>query len=288
VGVESACRNCGAERGGEYCAACGQRAIDPDPTLREFLHELAEELLHWDGKLATTFRLLVTRPGVLTNEYLAGRRVRYISPLRLYLTCSVLFFFLGSVVPKPKPAITTGTAVSTRVGPVEIGESDSTQTIAALDTLAAHGRWVGRVWGRHFANAMRHRGELSQGLGAAVPKTMFVLVPLFAALVGLVLRSRHRRYPQHLAFSLHVHAFLFLALSLMLVRRLTTVLSLQLLAGLVCLAAAALYFVQALREVYGGSRRGAAARALLIGVIYLLAFVVAMIGTFGLLVLLQF
>ena len=50
------CRNCGAEVPGEFCAACGQRAIDPDPTLREFLHEAAEELLHWDGKLAATFR----------------------------------------------------------------------------------------------------------------------------------------------------------------------------------------------------------------------------------------
>jgi hypothetical protein len=154
------CRNCGAELSGEFCAACGQRVIDADPSLREFLHELAEEFLHWDGKLATTFRLLVTRPGALTNEYLAGRRIGYISPLRVYLTCSVLFFFVGSLMPKPALVIRSGSGAQTQIGPIAIGQTDTTQAMAELDTLARHGRWVGRVWGKHFGNALRHRAEL--------------------------------------------------------------------------------------------------------------------------------
>jgi hypothetical protein len=111
----------------------------PGPTLKEFLHELAEDFLHWEGKLATTFRLLVAKPGALTNEYLAGRRIRYISPLRIYLTCSVLFFFVSALVPKPPIVIRTGAAVQTQVGPINISQSDSTQAIAALDTLAKMG-----------------------------------------------------------------------------------------------------------------------------------------------------
>ena len=85
LAASNPCLNCGTNVQLTYCPECGQREIDSDPTLREFLHELAEEFLHWDGKLLTTFRLLVARPGALTCEYLAGRRVRYISPLRVYL-----------------------------------------------------------------------------------------------------------------------------------------------------------------------------------------------------------
>ena len=188
------CRNCGAALAAEYCGACGQRRIDPDPTLREVLHELAEQFLQWDGRIASTFRLLVTRPGELTLEYLAGRRVRYLSPLRLYLLCSVLFFFLTAIVPRPTVRTSDGRAVSTQIGPIVVREGDSTSAIAALDTLAAHGRWVGRVWGAHFAHAMRNRGEFTRQVSAGVPKTMFVLVPLFAALVGLVHWRSGRRY----------------------------------------------------------------------------------------------
>jgi Predicted membrane-associated, metal-dependent hydrolase len=282
------CRNCGAELTGEFCAACGQPSIDPDPTLREFLHELAEEFLHWDGKLATTFRLLVTKPGALTTEYLAGRRIRYISPLRIYLTCSVLFFFVSALVPKPPIVIRTGGSVQTQVGPISIGQSDSTQAIAALDTLARHGRWVGRVWGKHFGNALRHRAELSRAVTASIPKMMFVLVPLFAALVALVFRSRHQRYPQHLAFALHVHAFLFLALAAMLLRRLTTAIPLIVLVQLVMLGAIAVYFVKAIRVVYGGSRRAAVARATGIAGTYFIAFLFAMLLMFGVIVLVEF
>ena len=83
-------------------------AIDPNPTLGEFVHEAAGEFLHWDGKLATTFRLLFTQPGELTREYLAGRRASYLSPLRLYLTCSVLFFALKALAPEPRVVVRCG------------------------------------------------------------------------------------------------------------------------------------------------------------------------------------
>src|SRR4051794_17447736 len=93
------CLNCGCNVQVHFCPECGQRAGDPNPTLREFLHELAAEFLNWDGKLWTTISTLFRRPGMLTAEYLAGRRVRYVQPLRLYLTASVLYFFVTAVVP---------------------------------------------------------------------------------------------------------------------------------------------------------------------------------------------
>ena len=288
VAASNPCLNCGTNVQLAYCPECGQPEIDSDPTLKEFLHELAGEFLHWDGKLATTFRLLVTKPGALTNEYLEGRRVRYISPLRVYLTCSVLFFFLAAVVPKSAETSLGVRAVSAEAGPIRIYGSDSVATMAALDSLANHGRWVGRVWGKHFGTAMRNRGTLSAAVGAWIPRTMFVLVPLFAALVMLAFRRYRRKFPQHLAFALHTHAFLFLLLAVALLRRVTASVSVQAVVMLITFAATIVYVVKAMRAVYGVSTGGAIARAAFVASTYFVAFVASMLLTFGLIVLTQF
>jgi len=290
VAASNPCLNCGTNVQLTYCPECGQAEIDSDPTFREFLHELAEEFLHWDGKLATTFRLLVTKPGALTNEYLAGRRVRYVSPLRVYLTCSVLLFFVGAIVPQPERTVTKqGRQVSTRLGVITITEPDSAATIAALDSMAQHRKFASRFWGSHFGAAMRHRSALIADMGAAIPKTMFVLVPLFAALVMLVFRRTRRRFPQHLAFALHVHAYLFLVLTLMLVRRfMPTMIPAIVVLELVGFAAIIVYLVRAMRAVYGVSTTGAIARSALIASTYFAVFSLAMIGTLALIVITQF
>ena len=282
------CLNCGTNIQLTYCPECGQAEVDSDPTLREFLHELAEEFLRWDGKLFKTFRLLVMQPGELTREYLTGRRVRFISPLRVYLTCSLLFFFLAAVLPQPKIALANGRAVNTQVGAINIAATDSVATLAGLDSLARRGSWMGRVWGTHFGAAMRNRGELSAQVSASIPKAMFVLVPLFAALVMLVFRGSRRRFPQHLVFALHVHAVLFLALTVTLARRLTGVIPLQVAIQLACLGAFAVYLVRATRATYGVSTGVAMARTALVASIYFVLFCAAMVLTFGLIVLLQF
>ena len=89
--LETVCGNCGAELQGAFCHACGQKVTGPDVSLHDFFHEAFHEFAHLDGKIVQTLRLLMTKPGMLTKEFLEGRRARYISPLRLYLTCSLLF-----------------------------------------------------------------------------------------------------------------------------------------------------------------------------------------------------
>ena len=62
----SLCPNCGAMRSGAYCAACGQKAAPLNPTIADFLHDLTHELLHVDGKIFRSVRLLLTRPATRT------------------------------------------------------------------------------------------------------------------------------------------------------------------------------------------------------------------------------
>src|SRR5713226_4376338 len=87
------CQNCGAELTGPHCAQCGQAAIDYRRSFRHVIVDVLDSFLNWDSKFFATIGLLIVKPWRLTNEFLAGRRVRYLHPLRLYLLASILFFF---------------------------------------------------------------------------------------------------------------------------------------------------------------------------------------------------
>src|SRR5437879_10676947 len=87
------CENCGAELQGHWCSQCGQPAIEYRRSFRYVVADLLNEFLNWDSKFFTTIALLIFKPWRLTNAFLAGTRVRYVNPLRLYLLASILFFF---------------------------------------------------------------------------------------------------------------------------------------------------------------------------------------------------
>ena len=87
------CENCGAKLAGPHCAQCGQAAIDYRRSFRHVIVDVLDSFLNWDSKFFATIGLLIVKPWRLTNEFLAGKRVRYLHPLRLYLLASILFFF---------------------------------------------------------------------------------------------------------------------------------------------------------------------------------------------------
>ncbi len=90
------CRDCGAALVDEaaFCARCGQETQIRLPRVFDFLREAADETIGLSGRLPRTLGLLLFRPGRLTTEYIAGRRQRYVRPMRLYLSVSLVFFGL--------------------------------------------------------------------------------------------------------------------------------------------------------------------------------------------------
>src|SRR3954467_14811488 len=88
------CENCGAPLSGPYCSACGQHAIDYHRSLWRVLIDAADSFLNWDTKFLSTIGVLLIRPWQLTNDFNAGRRARYVHPLRLYLLASIAFFLM--------------------------------------------------------------------------------------------------------------------------------------------------------------------------------------------------
>jgi hypothetical protein len=88
---ERACLNCGTALIGRHCHTCGQ-AAHVHRTLAAFFHDLLHGVFHFEGKIWRTFPLLFWHPGVLTREYIDGRRTSYVSPIALFLFVVFLTF----------------------------------------------------------------------------------------------------------------------------------------------------------------------------------------------------
>ncbi len=91
------CLNCGGVLTGQHCSHCGQRAKVRVLSLWGMTKDLVGDVLNWDSRLWRTLFPLAFRPGVLTQEYLRGRRASYTPPFRMYLLLSVGFFVLATL-----------------------------------------------------------------------------------------------------------------------------------------------------------------------------------------------
>jgi len=197
-----------------------------------------------DGKAWRTLAKLIITPGGLTVEYLAGRRARYLRPLRLYLWISV---FVIAVVE------TFGLHLGLRFSPdagVYLFESDQRVSAEAksdfrpmqfvLDHFDTPGlrrfKAMAADEQRRFVLQQRHR---------YAQYFMLFLVPVFALILKLCYGNRRRAYAEHLVFCLHAQSFL-------LVMLLVEVKLPGVVAAIVTLWVIA-YFVLALNRVYGGA-----------------------------------
>jgi hypothetical protein len=102
--VAATCANCKAELVGSYCSRCGQSA-HVHRSLWHMIEEVLHGLLHFDTKSWRTIPLLIARPGLLTRRYIEGQRVRYVSPLALFLFCTFMMFFVFSCLPSKASAV---------------------------------------------------------------------------------------------------------------------------------------------------------------------------------------
>ncbi|OSZ82503.1 hypothetical protein CAP35_04325 [Chitinophagaceae bacterium IBVUCB1] len=91
---ETNCLNCDAQVDGRYCKQCGQENIEPKQTFWGLITHFFNDVTHFDSKFWGTLKPLLLKPGYLTEEYVKGRRMKYIDPVRMYLFVSFAFFLL--------------------------------------------------------------------------------------------------------------------------------------------------------------------------------------------------
>ena len=275
-----------------HCPDCGQETHLHAPTLVEFVHEFITHYIALEGALWRSLRVLLSRPGQLTLDYLAGRRRQHVLPLRLYLTASFLFFV--SLKLSGLPATSTVSFDTAPPVAASAPTSPSTNPPTNPSTHAANGRpetrpaqpaaeaapdqaptecaasgaacgWLER-WTTHLEQrlesrldardqATRNAGMVAKMLAWA-PYVVFLMLPLFAGFTRLAYWRRPMAYGAHMVFSLHLHTVWCLAAWLNLV----------LPAGLggVALLAMPVYGVLSMHRVFGGAWASTLLRALLI------------------------
>ena len=253
------CLNCGAHLSGRYCSQCGQKASDLRVRLGDFFHEAVHEFLHFDGKIIRTMSLLIGRPGQLTIDFLAGKRSRHVSPLRLYLVWSAVFFFLALAF-----------------GPAKFAKEGGNMPAAVAQKPAEHSFGI-----RVERGAIKFVGDpqrINEVLVHDSPKAMFVLMPFFALLLFLFFRKRERFFVPHLYFSIHFHAFVFFLSACMelLARPGVTVLTVAAQAG--GQLGPPIYLYLALRRFYGNSRLLTLGKMVVTGLVYLLGLSAVMLA----------
>jgi Protein of unknown function (DUF3667) len=100
------------------------------PSLRSFVAEATEVLTHGDSRLRRTLAPLICCPGLLTQQYLLGRRASYLPPFRLYVVLSVLFFLVFSFSgPLTTKSLETGPGAAVAGRTASNGEPASTEEL---------------------------------------------------------------------------------------------------------------------------------------------------------------
>jgi hypothetical protein len=234
------CLNCGAYLWGNdlFCPKCGQKRLERDDM--KFSRMISESFLdyfHFDSGFFKTIFQLVFKPGLLTMEYMEGKRKSYVEPFRLFLVISIIYFLL---LPLTRDSVNdhagvNSTTSSNRPGKTAEGKPykfslRGMQLTAArqdsirkeIDTIGlnkyvdknfADENWAIRLMLKHAFKIIVYSGQsFRKVLEHTASKLIFLLIPFIALLLKLLYFRSKRLYYEHLIFSLHLHAFVFLVL----------------------------------------------------------------------------
>jgi hypothetical protein len=187
------CPNClqGVET--PFCPQCGERPVEPpDLGPKGIAAQAVKSIGGIDGRFFRSLRMLVSRPGALTEAYLQGRRKPFLGPFPLFFLANVLFFSVQSL---------THTKIFS----------------STLDSHLHRQDWselAQRMVSRHLTKAHLALDSYAPIFDQAVvlnAKALVVLMALpFAALLPLLFHRSRQPFAVHVAFSLHLYAFLLL------------------------------------------------------------------------------
>jgi hypothetical protein len=241
------CANCSTPVSGEFCGHCGQENKVYLRGFHKVLGDFLGDLFNFDSRLFGSLWPLLVRPGLLTKEYLAGRRVRFIPPVRMYLFSSLFFFGMvaffvssgrldlsdqaereaaadiakerASEVATPAPPTAAATrppdATTDDDGGFGIRVNGDDTNVQFTDDESG---WLKDAEDRATHNVKKLREDkdfrqlfVERGVGN-LPLMMFLLLPVYALLLKLLYLRSGRYYVEHIIYALHIHSFLFLTL----------------------------------------------------------------------------
>src|SRR5579871_382648 len=213
ISLPCTCPNCGERVDQNYCPNCGQEHTTTIMPVGHLLRDIVDEFILLDSKLLRTLKPLLTRPGFLTNEYIAGRRVRYVSPFRLYFVIIALYFLAFSFA-HYDVAVMHGLAYGLeQAHPAHIRNGAAPTEMSAMHPADhIHASHRGGDGPEVSDRARRHRlavGRTANWFLKNQSLITFLLVPVAALLLKLLYLGTRRLYIEHLVFAVHLQSFMF-------------------------------------------------------------------------------
>ncbi len=105
---DKTCLNCNYVVENRFCPNCGQENTDTRKTFHHLFVHFFEDLTHYENAFWKTIKNLLLKPASLTKEYLSGKRLSYLAPVRLYIFISFVTFFIIAVFPTNKDELING------------------------------------------------------------------------------------------------------------------------------------------------------------------------------------
>jgi hypothetical protein len=184
------CPTCGASLSSKFCPHCGEkRSSHSDLSLQHFFSHALGEMLHYDSKIFRTCRLLFTKPGFLTAEYLRGCRKPYLHPFQVFFIANLVYFLFLPY----------------------IGWSGLRTTLGIQTHMMSYSRFASRLVAERIAAKGVTLEQFSHSFDHVVDvqarSLVLVMVLLYAVLIAVLQWRKRQYFGQHLVFSLHFAAF---------------------------------------------------------------------------------
>ncbi len=242
---EENCLNCGYPLIGKFCGNCGQKAFLHKDSFWHMASHFIGDYFHYDSKFWITLKTLFTKPGLAALEYIQGKRVKYLTPIQLYVFVTTVFFlFFFSLHSSEKSNDVQLQVNHKNIDSVESLESliDSVRqnsiikngnltlnenNIQSYDSVqhqlpdSLKDDFITRFMVRKFyiiSDKYGTTGNISEifieKFVHNIPKIFFILLPFFAFLLLLIFRKQKYYYVDHIIFSLHFHVMLFMLLGI--------------------------------------------------------------------------
>lgn len=236
---ETDCLNCGAEVKGHYCSECGQPNYEPRESFRHILTHFITDYLHLDEKFFSSLKYLLFKPGFLTNEFNAGKRVKFVHPFRLYIFITIVFFIVQSVDQKHKnkkdndpiridtlsneqqetlqdTIVYDNGEIAVDKGFEQVSDTSVEQYLARQDSLPEEQRdgFIKRYFNKKTITANKNDfnfgDKVNETFKKNIPKMMFLILPIFALILSMFFRKKKLFYVEHFYHSVYLHSFFYL------------------------------------------------------------------------------
>lgn len=212
------CPNCNSEASGNFCSQCGQENHLHKETFWKLIAHFIGHYFHYDNKFWQSLKTLWFSPGTLTLAYWKKQRMRYISPMSLYIFISAVYFLLAFTFSKPNSSH-LGTIVKTVV--TDSSGAETEVTIDSFNKISSgeieSGSRIERYLKRKTENIATHHRipvatYLKEKVWHTLPKLMFFMIPVLAWLLKIRFRGRENiLFVDHAIFAFHTHCFWFSA-----------------------------------------------------------------------------